>query len=184
MNANHMLGRTINSMDSRIIPMVQHSKGVWKIAYSFVSVFSLHILEWVQQWPTKIVRRLKHMTCEETKVFAQPREEEASGGLIIVFSYQREGSYRQDRARLFSGLHSQRIRGSNHNWARKILIKHKEESFPHELSQSLQQVSQTGCIISTLGDNSKLDRTQSPQQRNLALKPALFWDLIDSIGSF
>ncbi|KAK4824359.1 hypothetical protein QYF61_013694 [Mycteria americana] len=116
------------------------------------------MLERVQQRATKMIKGLEHLTYKERlrAGTVQPREEKARRDLINVYKYL-EGGCKEDRARLFSVVPSNRARGSGH--------RPKHGGFPlnirkhffteDEGDQALAQVVQRACGVSILGDIQK-----------------------------
>jgi len=76
------------------------------------------------------------------------------------------GGCKEDGARFFSLVPSERTRGSGHQQLQEIPFKQKKKLFYCDSGQTLEQVTQRGCEASTFGV------TQTPT-RHSPEKPAL-----------
>jgi len=79
----------------------------------------------------------------------QPREEKAQEDLAHVNKYLMGEGSEDDGSRLFSVVHSDRMRGNGHkpNY-RKLHLDIVETFFYCEGGQTLEQVAERGCVVS------------------------------------
>lgn len=83
-----------------------------------------------------------------------PGEEEALGDLINVSNYL-NGGCKEDRARLFLVVPSDRTRSNEHNLKRQEVLPDLQEALCHcagDHSKEQTRIAQSGCGVSLLGD--------------------------------
>ena len=103
------------------------------------------------------MKGLGHLSYEERlrAETAQPREAKAQGDLTNVYKYLKGGG-KEDRAKLFSAVPSDRTRGNGHNLKHRWMPLNIRKPFFHcEGDRALAQVAQGGCGVSFLGDVQK-----------------------------
>ncbi|KAK4819917.1 LOW QUALITY PROTEIN: hypothetical protein QYF61_014652 [Mycteria americana] len=103
---------------------------------------------------TKMFKELERISYEERLIqlgLFRVEKRRLRGDLINVYKYLMLET-REDRARFFSVVPSDRTRGNGHKWKFRKFHLNEKALFNGKGGQTLKQVAQKGCGVSVLGD--------------------------------